>query len=452
MSNIPILLGKLNNINGVYTLTGHMGNIERISEEEYHILKMMDGYKSMEEIAVSQNITEEEVNNVYKKYEGEKRITSLSKWNKIGWCDKCHTHVAGEYCSICGNKIKKIMFSPPCDPFIAFSNERNFVLSILKEKYGILLHKDTFFLINNGIENNIFFWEIEYCGKIIMKIKFVGKEPQEWEYHILEKIENLYSQNDYLLSKEIKKTIQANQQRLNEIEGRSMATILESSRFFCSKPLLYFSAGKESMVLLHLLELSKIEANVLTVLTGVEFPEDSSFIKKMKSIIEKNPFFTYYFYEENGKEVITRLNNERKLSAKNPWCRSKFKSDLKNKGVEEIYEGETFVAYEGSRWYENDFRRRHPKVNFINDYKRQVWVHPLADWTSFDIWLYMLSNNLPINPMYFKGFQRTTCWLCPVVVPFHLYNSKKQYPELWMMIKNCKMEAFEDDESGDLPY
>lgn len=81
-----------------------------------------------------------------------------------------------------------------------------------------------------------------------------------------------------------------------------------------------------------------------------------------------------------------------------------------------------------------------------------IWIHPLAEWTSYDIWLYIFKEKLEINPVYFKGFQRTTCWLCPIVSPIHLYNSKRHYPQLWEKIKECEMDAFEDDTTHDLPF
>ena len=39
--------------------------------------------------------------------------------------------------------------------------------------------------------------------------------------------------------------------------------------------------------------------------------------------------------------------------------------------------------------------------------------HPLKYWTCLDIWLYILKRNLPINPLYKLGWERSVCWLCP---------------------------------------
>ena len=432
---------------------GHMGDVHKIDEIEYKILKLMDGFRSIEEIAKLVNVSIEHIEKIFLLYRGEKKVSILSDWNRVGWCENCNVHTSGEVCDICGRKIKKIVFSPPCDPYIGFSEEQKFITGIMQEKFDIILPKDAFLLINSGVQNNIFFWEIEYAGSIILKIDFQGNDPYLWKYTLMDQVENIRKKNSCILNHEyIRKNIKANTNNLKKLENDSIAILAESSAFFRTKPLLYFSAGKESMVMYSLIKKANIPVNILTVVTGVEFPEDIVFIQKMKKEIESDLLFEYYFYQDDGKEVINILNKQKKLSAKDPWCRVDFKRKLKSKGTEEIYGGNDFVAYEGSRWYENDFRRRHPKVNFISDYFHQVWVHPLAEWNSYDIWLYIFKEGLPINPVYFKGFQRTTCWLCPIVSPFHFNNSQKHYPELWDKISECRLEAFGDDTTHDLAY
>ena len=102
---------------------------------------------------------------------------------------------------------------------------------------------------------------------------------------------------------------------------------------------------------------------------------------------------------------------------------------------------------EGSRWYENDFRRSHPRVNFASGYERQIWVHPIAPWTGLDVWLYIYAEGLKINPMYHKGYQRTTCWMCPLVNPYHIHLSKKQYPEHWKQMEGIRLIGFDNGDN-----
>lgn len=450
----PILTGRLNYIDDeLATLTGNLGDVVGLNSNEYRILKLMNGFYSFKEIASSVNISTDEVISIYNKFRGERKLSTLAEWNQVGWCENCQVHVAGSICSLCNGNVKKIVFAPPCDPFICFDEERKFIVSILSSKFGIDLPEDTFFLANNGSKNNTFFWEVEYRGSIILKIDFISVDEQTWEYKLMADSSSITKGKNILLNKEtVKKTIEANKSRQKTLFDTSTAFIKESINFFNTKPLIYFSGGKESMVMLSLFERLKIKANIITVTTGVDFPDDVGFTMDFKKKIDANPNFKYYLYEGYGQSILDTLNEKKVLSAKDPWCRVDFKRDLKNKGTNDIYKGNDFVACEGSRWYENDFRRRHTKVNLIKNYQHQVWIHPIAEWTALDVWLYIYEQEIPVNPIYAKGFQRTTCWLCPIVNPFHLQCSKKYYPELWDKIKDCKLEAFGDDKTSDLPY
>ncbi len=450
----PILLGKLSKLDDENSaLTGHLGDVHALTMQEYKLVKLMDGFSSFEEIAALSNIDTDYVIGVYGKLKGEKRLSLLSEWNQTGWCGECQTYVAGDICGLCGSKIEKIQFAPPCDPWICLDEEREFIVNILNKRFSLDIPEDIFLLANNGCMNNEFFWEVAYKDKIILNVRFCSTDEDSWEYDLLVNEHELSADKALILNAaSIDKMVAANAKRQDHLFRNSAAFIKEQCELFETKPLIYFSGGKESVVMYSLFDRLKISANVLTVAPGAEFPDDLEFMLEYKKKIEANTNFKYYFYQTSGEKIIKELNERKILSAKDPWCRVDFKKELKNIGTREIYKGDDFVACEGSRWYENDFRRRHPKVNFIQGYQHQVWIHPIAEWTSIDIWIYMFGNKIPINPVYYKGFQRTTCWMCPIVNPFHLRCSKKYYPELWEQIKDCKLEAFGDDSSKDLPY
>ena len=448
----PILIGRLKSFdNEVYSLMGHMGDIQCITKKSYEVLKSMDGFHTVDDLAKKHHINKNEIYSIFNKYYGDKKLLKLNEWNQVGWCENCGVYVAGGKCSICGKQTEKIIFSPPCDPYICFEQDRDFICDCLNEHFSVKMPSNAIFLVNTGVENNTFFWEVAYMGQIVLKIIFASASQESWKYELLS-IPALHKKSDSNYSDALSKMLEANKARLEKLFFQSAAFIYESTQLFKTLPLIYFSGGKESLVMLSIFEKLQIEANVLTVLTGVEFPDDKEFVYQYKKRLVNSQLFHYYFFEENGKSIIERLNSGGTLSAKDPWCRVDFKKELKSKGTKIIYKGQDFVAFEGSRWYENDFRRRHPKINFINDYEHQIWAHPIAEWTSFDVWIYLYSNGIPVNPIYKKGFQRTTCWLCPIVSPYHLLNSRKHYPELWSQIKGCKLEAFGDDETKNLPY
>ena len=45
---------------------------------------------------------------------------------------------------------------------------------------------------------------------------------------------------------------------------------------------------------------------------------------------------------------------------------------------------------------------------------QQVTASPIIDWSEFDVWLYLLLNNVHFNKSYRLGYTRVGCWLCPL--------------------------------------
>ena len=41
-----------------------------------------------------------------------------------------------------------------------------------------------------------------------------------------------------------------------------------------------------------------------------------------------------------------------------------------------------------------------------------VKVNPLANWTRRDVWLYILENDVPYNPLHDQGYPSIGCWPC----------------------------------------
>lgn len=71
------------------------------------------------------------------------------------------------------------------------------------------------------------------------------------------------------------------------------------------------------------------------------------------------------------------------------------------------------LAVAGLRRTESNRRARYGKV--IDDGKigLQVLVNPVADWCDFDVWLWLLRHDTPVNSAYYLGLDRVGCAFCP---------------------------------------
>ncbi len=71
------------------------------------------------------------------------------------------------------------------------------------------------------------------------------------------------------------------------------------------------------------------------------------------------------------------------------------------------------ISFTGQRKYESSLRARLPIVSRSRWVANTIVVAPIDDWTSLHVWLYIWSRDLPYNRAYTLGFDRIGCWICP---------------------------------------
>jgi len=66
-------------------------------------------------------------------------------------------------------------------------------------------------------------------------------------------------------------------------------------------------------------------------------------------------------------------------------------------------------------------------------------VNPIYDWLDTDIWDYIKRENLEINPLYSKGYDRVGCIGCPLASYRYRTKEFNDYPQY----KKLYIQAFE---------
>jgi 3'-phosphoadenosine 5'-phosphosulfate sulfotransferase (PAPS reductase)/FAD synthetase len=443
----PLLLGRLKrSASGRTMLMGHAGDVRSVPEESYGVIRLMDGFHGFEDIAAETGVDEAAVRQIFTQVRGDKRVGTLEEWNTCYWCDTCGLYLSRlRTCSVCGGATAQVPLAPPCDPWVLFEDEHAFVRDLLHEHADLSVDDRRLMLGNNGVRDNKFFWQVIYAGRVVLHVSFTEFDPASWRVQVADGVHDLdWNRPTLARAEEMTRMAHANRDTLQGLEADSVAFIDEVTTYYPSDPVLYFSGGKESVVMLRLLEKANRKSNVVFVGTGADFPEDEQFmLEEMKPALDQHPLFHLEINVAPPQKFLEVFREQGTLDARSAWCRKYIKAPLKGEVTRRLYGDEHFVAFEGSRWHENDFRRSHPRINFAEGYERQIWVHPIAEWTGLDVWSYIFLEGLKINPMYYKGFQRTTCWLCPIVNPFHLDRSRKQYPELWKTISGLELKGFD---------
>jgi sulfate adenylyltransferase subunit 2 len=202
---------------------------------------------------------------------------------------------------------------------------------------------------------------------------------------------------------------------LDELEDESIHILRETAASF-ERPVLMYSIGKDSTVLLHLALKAFAPAKppfpLLHVDTTWKFREMISFRDETA--------------RRHGLDLIVHINQEGVARGINPFASgSKVHTDvMKTQGLRQALDRHRFdAAIGGARRDEEKSRAKERVFSFRDanhrwDPKNQrpeLWdlyntrvhqgesirVFPLSNWTELDVWLYIHRQNLPVVPLYF---------------------------------------------------
>lgn len=207
----------------------------------------------------------------------------------------------------------------------------------------------------------------------------------------------------------------------------------EMSLFRYRQPLVIAdSGGKDSSVCVELARRAGIPFEVLHNHTTADAPETVYFIRREFARLEAMgiPCKIEYPHYKGMRTSMWALIPQKLMPPTRAvrYCCA----ILKERG------GQGRFLVTGVRWAESIRRRdrrgifeksaKDPAKRIIlnndNDDKRRLFEHctlqakrvcnPIIDWTDSDVWDFLLSEKIPLNPLYAEGFPRVGCVVCPM--------------------------------------
>ncbi len=202
---------------------------------------------------------------------------------------------------------------------------------------------------------------------------------------------------------------------LATLEAESIYILREAAAEF-SRPVMLYSIGKDSSVMLRLAQKAfypgRIPFPLLHVDTSYKFPE----------MIEFRDSYT----REIGAELIVHQNREALEQGANPFALGTQRCCglLKTKSLlDALSDGGFNAAFGGARRDEEKSRAKERIYSFRDSHgqwdpknqRPELWnlfnsrieksesirVFPLSNWTELDVWLYIHAENIPIVPLYY---------------------------------------------------
>ena len=210
------------------------------------------------------------------------------------------------------------------------------------------------------------------------------------------------------------------QTHLKDLESEAIE-IMREVVSEAENPVMLYSVGKDSSVMLHLSKKAFFPSTPPFPLLHVDTTWKFQEMYRLRDKVAK----------EAGMKLIIYQNPEAKKRGINPFDHGALHTDIwKTEGLKQALDKYEFdVAFGGARRDEEKSRAKERIFSFRNAQHRwdpksqrpEIWslynarkakdesirVFPLSNWTELDIWQYIYLEDIEIVPLYFAAFRPT---------------------------------------------
>ena len=254
----------------------------------------------------------------------------------------------------------------------------------------------------------------------------------------------------------IDKMVLRNKRTMDALVADTLKRIKEIYTLYqnkCEISYIGFSGGKDSMVLLDLCHQAlPLSVPVIFSDTDMEFPDTISFWEEIQSKYSSRPFIKV----KSKKSAIQCWEDFGPPSQEIRWCCSVLKNvpaviylhDLATDPKSRT------LSFLGVRADESLRRSKYDDIGDGLKNPNQVNAMPLLSWGAQELFLYILSNKLPLNRAYRLGLPRVGCLMCPMATLRQSALIRKYYSQNLIpfneTIKKCISRRFASNDDFNL--
>lgn len=267
-----------------------------------------------------------------------------------------------------------------------------------------------------------------YHGRLVAKTK--GGSPYTKPEIIL--VENPEPEGYPLRFVDIPAMVEKNREILEQLAQETIKKIYNSFIKYKDKVDVFyvaFSGGKDSIVTLDLVQRA-LPHNSFKVLfgdTGMEFPDTYDLIDKISQLCNTQKIEFLVAHSDMSPIETWKLFGP--PSQRMRWCCSVHKTAPQIIMLREVTNNPCFrgMAFTGIRGDESVSRSEYDDISLGEKIRGQFSFHPILDWNSAELFLYIYSENLTFNETYKKGNSRAGCLVCPLASYKNMYFKEVCY-------------------------
>ncbi|MGN1399296.1 MAG: phosphoadenosine phosphosulfate reductase family protein [Erysipelotrichaceae bacterium] len=248
---------------------------------------------------------------------------------------------------------------------------------------------------------------------------------------------NMYYVNNCLEQNYIKHFIMCNKDRLNSIVSEAHDYIKEQTKGWNEDEMFVsFSGGKDSTVTSSLVMNALATETIPHIYcdTTLEYPTSKVYIDRFKKKHNRTPLLIAKNKDQDFINLCEVIGPPSRVLR---WCCTIFKTGSITKKIESVFKNQTrILTFQGIRRNESKSRSKYDRESNDSKIMKQAVISPIIDWLDFDVWLYILSNNIDFNDAYRQGFSRVGCWCCPNNSPWSGFLSNVYMHEEYVKFYN----------------
>lgn len=172
-----------------------------------------------------------------------------------------------------------------------------------------------------------------------------------------------------------------------------------------------YSGGKDSEVILHLVQRAGVKYDAHYNCTTIDPPEIYSFIRK------HHPGIQWHYPK---RPFLRELPDRGFPMRQRRWCCEYLKETT----------GVNRIVVTGIRRAESRSRAMRKMIEGDQENRVRGFIHPIFSWNTTDVWEYIHKNELPYCVLYDEGWTRIGCLLCPFASTDRRIAEAERYPRV----------------------